>query len=382
MRISLDYLISFLMLIASGLYLSGITPLSPIYFIFGIAIIFYCFKLLLHFEIHMNGLAFFNLFICVVSVFVQLIVIPNTRVPNTIGLALPYLFYFICFQSLNTLTKKEIMNLCAYMLSAHVILFSIDAIIRLANPNIYATNIYSGHTRETGLAYMFKYNSIMYPDSNFVGVQVCLTYFFTLYLIKENLLVSWAKNLRYMLFVLVILSTSRSAIITMVLYTLIFNKISFPFQITKKQILWLVGIIVFLLLSSVFILSLIKNDVSFNSKFMILYLAVDFLKSIPISSIFFGIGMGNTFSFIGIGAHNLLVTLTLETGLFGLSLFILSMYFSIKKTNGKALYVLFPLFTMGFSFVSLALPFLFTFLAIIYVVENNKLNETTSISST
>jgi hypothetical protein len=85
--------------------------------------------------------------------------------------------------------------------------------------------------------------------------------------------------------------------------------------------------------------------------------------------------MGNTFSFIGIGAHNLLVTLTLETGLFGLILFMSSMYYSIKKTNGKALYVLFPLFTMGFSFVSLALPFLFTFLAIIYVVENNKLNE-------
>ena len=378
MRISIDYFISFLMLVASGLYLSGITPLSPIYFIFGIAIIFYCFKLLLHFEIHLSGLAFFNLFICVFSIFIQLIVIPNTRVPNTIGLALPYLFYFICFQSLIKLTKKEIMNLCAYMILVHVILISFDAIIRLANPNVYATNIYSGHTRESGLAYMFKYNSIMYPDSNFVGVQVCLTYFFTVYLIKENLLVSWAKNLKHVLFVLVILSTSRSAIITMFLYTLIFNKISFPFQLTRKQILWLIGIVVFLIIVSVFILSLIKNDESFNSKFMILYLANDFLKSIPISSIFFGIGMGNTFSFIGIGAHNLLVTLTLETGLIGLILFMSSMYYSIKKTSGKALYILFPLFTMGFSFVSLALPFLFTFLAIIYVVENNKLNETNS----
>lgn len=382
MRISLDYLISFLMLIASGLYLSGITPLSPIYFIFGLAIIFYCFKLLLRFEIHLNGLSFFNLFICFFSIFIQLIVIPNTRIPNTIGLALPYMFYFICFQCLNTLTKKEIMNLCAYMVLTHVILISIDAVIRLANPNVYATNIYSGHTRESGLAYMFKYNSIMYPDSNFVGVQVCLTYFFTVYLIKENLLVSWAKNLKHILFILVILSTSRSAIITTFLYTLIFNKISFPIQLNKKQILWLSGIVVFLIISSVFILSLIKNDESFNSKFMILYLANDFLKSIPISSIFFGIGMGNTFSFIGIGAHNLLVTLTLETGLFGLILFMTSMYYSIKKTNGKALYVLFPLFTMGFSFVSLALPFLFTFLAIIYVVENNKLNETNSTELT
>lgn len=370
MRISLDYLISFLMLIASGLYLSGITPFSPIYFVFGIAIIFYVLKLILHFEIHLNSLAFFNLFICFFSVAVQLLLIPNTRVPNTIGLALPYLFYFICFQSLKPLSKNEIMVLCGYMILTHVLLISVDAIIRLANPSIYATNIYSGHTRETGLAYMFKYNSIMYPDSNFVGVQVCLTYFFTLYLFKENLLVSWAKNLRYVLFVLVILSTSRSAIITLVLYTLIFNKISFPFQITKKQILWLAGIIVFLLISSVFILSLIKNDVSFNSKFMILYLAIDFLQSIPLTSIFTGIGMGNTFSFIGIGAHNLFVTLTLETGLIGLVLFLVSIYFSIKKTKGKALYVIFPLFTMGFSFASLAMPFLYTFLAIIYSFEN------------
>jgi hypothetical protein len=258
------------------------------------------------------------------------------------------------------------------MILAHTALISIDAIIRLANPNVYATNMYSGHTRESGLAYMFKYNSIMYPDSNFVGVQVCLTYFFTVYLYKENLLVHWAKNLRYVLFVLVILSTSRSAIITMVFYTLIFNKISFPFKLSKKQIIWLLSIVVSLVLASVFILSLIKNDESFNSKFMILYLAVDFIKEIPLTSFLFGIGMGNTFSFIGIGAHNLLVTLTLETGLIGLTLFIVSLYFSIKKTKGKALYVVLPLLTMGFSFVSLALPFLFAFLAIIYVVENSE----------
>jgi hypothetical protein len=370
MRISLDYLISFLMLVASGLYLSGITPLSPIYFVFGIAIIFYAFKLLLRFEIHLNKLAFFNLFICFFSIFTQLVLIPNTRIPNTIGLALPYLFYFVCFQCLYSLTKNDIMVLCGYMILAHTALISIDAIIRLANPNVYATNMYSGHTRESGLAYMFKYNSIMYPDSNFVGVQVCLTYFFTVYLYKENLLVHWAKNLRYVLFVLVILSTSRSAIITMFFYTLIFNKISFPFKLSKKQIIWLISIVVSLVLASVFILSLIKNDESFNSKFMILYLAIDFIKEIPFTSFLFGIGMGNTFSFIGIGAHNLLVTLTLETGLIGLTLFILSLYFSIKKTKGKALYVILPLLTMGFSFVSLALPFLFTFLAIIYTFEN------------
>ena len=172
------------------------------------------------------------------------------------------------------------MNLCAYMLTAHVILISIDAIIRLTNPTMYASNAYSGHTRETGLAYMFKYNSIMYPDSNFVGVQVCLTYFFTVYLYKENLLVSWAKNLRHILLILVVLSTSRSAIITMIFYTLIFNKVSFPFQITKKQVFWLSGIFIFLIIASVFILSFVKNDESFNSKFMILYLAIDLLKRI------------------------------------------------------------------------------------------------------
>lgn len=172
------------------------------------------------------------------------------------------------------------MNLCAYMLTAHVILISIDAIIRLTNPTMYASNAYSGHTRETCLAYMFKYNSIMYPDSNFVGVQVCLTYFFTVYLYKENLLVSWAKNLRHILLILVVLSTSRSAIITMIFYTLIFNKVSFPFQITKKQVFWLSGIFIFLIIASVFILSFVKNDESFNSKFMILYLAIDLLKRI------------------------------------------------------------------------------------------------------
>lgn len=374
MSTSLDFIIAFLLAIASGAFLAGITSFSPIYFIFGIALIFYFFKLILDFKFKLNNQIYLNIFILFFSIFSQSIT-PNTKITNTILLIMPYLFFIILYQCYQHISVKDMLIISFFMVVSQIVFFASDTIWRFLNPTLYATNIYSGHTRELNLAYMFKFNSIMYLDANFVGVQCCLLYFFVYYLIKEQLDIKWIKTLLYTLFALTILTTSRSAIIVIILYSIIFNKISFPFILNRKQIILasIFGLLILILISIIYMG--IANDASFATKFLIINLAFDFLKGVPISTILFGIGVGNTFDFIGIGAHNLFIMLLLETGLIGLFLFLVNIYFIIKATKGKALYIILPFFTMGFSVVSIAFPYLMVQLAIIiFMTKKNTYN--------
>jgi O-antigen ligase len=134
------------------------------------------------------------------------------------------------------------------------------------------------------------------------------------------------------------------------------------------------GILIGVLL--IVLYQILSKDASFTTKFLIIELAIDFLKSVPLNTILFGVGMGNTFNFIGIGAHNLFVTLLIETGLLGLLLFLINSYFIIKKTKGKALYILLPFYTMGFSVVSIAFPYLMIQLVIIIFLVEKTINST------
>lgn len=365
MKTSLDFIISFLTAVASGLFLAGITSFSPIYFLFIVAIMFFFLRHIIVYNINFSYFNIFVLFIFIYSIITQLL-IPNTKFSNILGLALPYLFFFVFQESIKTLTKKQIVSISISMIISQIIVITFDTIWRFSHPTLYATNIYTGDTRELNLAYMFKFNSIMYLDANFVGVQTCLLYFFSLFLFKEKYKVKYIKIILIILFSLIILTTSRSAIIVTIVFTLIFRKISFPFYFTKNQIklMVVVGLITTLLGSGVFIF--LSKDASFLTKFLILELAIEFLKNVPINTMLFGVGMGNTFNFIGIGAHNLIVTLTLESGLIGLFLFSFFVYLITKKTNYKALYILLPFFLMGFSVVSIAFPYLLCQLVIIY----------------
>jgi hypothetical protein len=369
---SIEYIVSLLLAVASGLFLAGITPYSPIYFIFGIAFIFYIIKLLFKTEFYNNSISIFSLFIFFYSLIIQLL-IPNTKIPNTIGLALPYLFFFIGYQCFKKLEIKEILNISFYMIMSQIVFITADAIWRLSHPSFYASSIYSGHTRELNIFYMFKFNSIMYLDANFVGVQVCLLYFFIVYLIKENFYIKNIYKLLIIVGILTILTTSRSSIITMFFFTIIFYFVKIPIILSKKTIMVFISIISFAIILILILLPVLSHDESFSTKFLILSLAFDFLNNVPVSTILFGVGMGNATNFIGIGAHNIIITLLLETGLTGLIIFLTFIYFINKLSKGKALYILFPFFTMGFSLISLAFPFFLIQLLIIIILEEKRL---------
>lgn len=79
----------------------------------------------------------------------------------------------------------------------------------------------------------------------------------------------------------------------------------------------------------------------------------------------FGIGMGNTSQFIGIFAHNIFVTMILEMGIVGTVLFLLYVFYTLKLSNGYALFIWVPIFVGGISLFSAFSPFAFIICALI-----------------
>ena len=136
------------------------------------------------------------------------------------------------------------------------------------------------------LFYAFKFSSIMFKDSNFVGTYGLVAFFYYYYLKKKKYVNSVVPLI--ILFILILLTLSRSAIITVPLTIVIL----YFLRIKIKLHHILLGIA--LIMSVVFIaLPQIESDGSFLSKFDILELTWRHLQECSIGQFLFGVGFGD-----------------------------------------------------------------------------------------
>jgi hypothetical protein len=132
----------------------------------------------------------------------------------------------------------------------------------------------------------------------------------------------------------------------------------------------MVFIISIILLVIAFIL--LGSDSSFQSKFHILNLFLDFIKTSNIIDFLFGIGFGNTVSYLGIGAHNFIVAHFVESGLIGFLLLVTFYTSIIFISKNKILIVLLPFLLTGMSLAGHAIPYLYTIFVLIILLEKHK----------
>lgn len=120
------------------------------------------------------------------------------------------------------------------------------------------------------------------------------------------------------------------------------------------------------------VLTRFANDISFMSKFRIISYALDYISSASIGNILFGLGIGNAVDAIGIGAHNLLVTYFIESGLIGLMLFLILVTIIIYYLRLGACVVVMPFIIASMSLGTTAIPYFFTFafLCVLYKMKN------------
>jgi hypothetical protein len=83
---------------------------------------------------------------------------------------------------------------------------------------------------------------------------------------------------------------------------------------------------------------------------------------------------------LDVGAHNLFVSLIVETGVLGMILFLTYLlYFFLKISYGRTLLIL-PFMVVSMSLSTLAIPYFFSFLALaMLVVKKSKKDKKTNL---
>ncbi|MHA6612411.1 O-antigen ligase family protein [Photobacterium damselae] len=231
------------------------------------------------------------------------------------------------------------------------------------------TRILNGNP-SLGIIYGFK-DSFLFFDSNFTSLV--LLSFFNYYQYLHNKRRYNGRLIRFSLFVFICLTFSRAAIFTVILSYLIFYKDKNA--IWKAYICLCLYLIVFFILSYLYVFdsfSFLNIDGSFNSKFYIVDVAIFIYEKLNFWSLLFGIGLGNFSNYTNIFAHNIFVTIIIEFGLIGFSLFVIVIFYTCKITKNGAIYIWLSVFICGLSLFGSYSPYVFITIALIYIEEVNE----------
>lgn len=185
--------------------------------------------------------------------------------------------------------------------------------------------------------YGLKYNSILYPDSNFEGfIAMCL---FIFNLCKSSN--QRFKKVFIITFISIILSFSRAvwfcSFLSLSLYLLMVSKYRYFYYC----------IFVFACISVYgFVSAYIYNDGSFLTKLDIYLAALYWFENYSVYSIIFGIGSGNLILEFGRESHNL-IGLTIELGLIS-TFFIVLFWFLLFYYSRLPIRMILPILLCGF----------------------------------
>ncbi len=352
-----------ILLVGSGFYLAGLTSFSPVYFafLFGTLIILI---LALKKKFPIDNLILANFLIFILLVTVQLFLFNIIRRSATSFLCLLYfiIIYWIgYFMSYKSLIRS--INISFFFLS---IVFFIEFYFRLFGKISLA--IFA--LKDLNVSHEFyelKGNSIMFMDSNHVGMVILTFYGLLIYLLKEHKINKVWFIYLVVFFLFILFTFSRAAIVASIVFAFLF----LFFKINKSfiKIILLLAIVMLFLIN--FIIPFYSKDPSFLSKFMILKDVVNYTRTSNFMRLFFGVGYGNSPKYLGIGTHNLVLTYYVEGGILAIILFSLLYGFFLKKTS-KVLYVILPFLFAGMSFAPQVQTYYFSALAVIILLEQKK----------
>ncbi|MBY8300782.1 hypothetical protein KW538_18020 [Vibrio fluvialis] len=346
---------------SSGLFLTQITWLSPVYLAFVLLFSLSIYVTMFNRRIKSDLVL---ILLCILSL-VQCYQFFLADVPRAINLIVTYLSpIIICLTFRPEYFPSDFFK--KYSIG-YFSLFILDGVWRYYHPNV-DIDIDIDKLNELGIGFqVYKFNSFMYLDSNFVGIQAVFT--LSIYLWSCRFFNKRASGLILFLGVIAIgLTFSRSALFS--LFICFFVYFSYG-NIKRLLFCFILSIFLFVLIFSR-IESILSSDISFLSKFEIIRLAYDYILKFDFISVLLGVGPGNAVNVLGIGAHNLIVSIVVETGIIGLVLFSLYMSYYILRLRWYSLLLIFPFLVSSMSLSTLAMPYFFTMLTVILLLAKYK----------
>ena len=213
--------------------------------------------------------------------------------------------------------------------------------------------------------YAYKYNSLLYPDSNFTAINILVLMVFVDQSKKmsESMFSnsSWVL-IRWILLAGLILTFSRTAYLIYALYFSFRLIVSYRKSVFKMLFSIALMLALVILIGPVY--SAIVEDGSFLTKIDILSAAMDFVDG-KFGSYMLGVGSGNLLDYIDRESHNI-IGLMMEMGFIWLLILLLILVF-LAFRGGKytawlafpvvlsGVTALFPIAYLGFYFVACAL---------------------------
>ena len=358
---SLDYIIPFLMFSFCGCYISCIAPISPVFLFFYSGIIYFFFNYICKIKrIKITKSALFGCGVVLYIVISQLLM--GNDLIKVFGAIVPIMFYIMSIILFPKLSEQQIKRISEFMLFISTIWFSVDTIYRLMKFKFNILYMLSGFN-----FYASKKMTLLYADTNTVGINAVVFVFFSFYLYRIY------KNKRYLfytiLFTLInILSLSRSSIFAEILtlfLIFLYKNIkmvvrnqpiyleSVPLKKIFASIIIFISIVVAIYCGIYFVIYLL-SDGSFGTKINLFETLITFLFDAPIESILCGIGFNTGLlykygSVIGY-AHTYLLTYIVETGIIGY-IFVTGFLISILLETKSTIIQFIPFFIYGLSLV-------------------------------
>lgn len=250
-----------------------------------------------------------------------------------------------------------------------LILILLDTIFRFQSP-IELESAIEHYRSQNTLFYIYKFNSIMFSDSNLTGIITLSLSCLSLFLRKH------LKSKRYLIYtflfsILLLLSFSRSAIFAFLIICcyIYYKNINSPYL--------RFAILSFIIISCISIfIPYFLHDESFLSKIYIYELFLNHFHQANISSIFFGLSLGGFGKTYGIEAHSIYATYICELGIIGAVAFFIFLKSVISKSGDVLVYSIFPILIPGLSYYPYAgIPMTFFSIAAILFLEDILVNE-------
>ena len=237
----------------------------------------------------------------------------------------------------------------------------IECVYRVTHPIIMGPG-----NLQAGLGYYkYKYNSIMFTDSNFVGIFLLALYFLCVYLSSHH---SCKFTVQKILLAIMIVGTfSKAAIASLFLFAIIF-------QIKIKRKYKFAALIAAIGIVGPVYLAQVLRDGSLVGKLTIFTNTFNYLRETSIDRLLFGVGFGNPAKFFNgtFAGHNLLVTYLVEAGIVGTGLLLLLWIIILKESDFKAAVVMGPVFLDAMSLIGHAIPFVYCAFAIIIALQRKE----------
>ena len=362
-----------IVIIFSGYYITKL-PISPIYFTFVISTIFI--PVIIYKRRNFKP----DSSIWMAFIFINYLLVTQflnggmreKEIHTTFTVLMSIYYYILVSILIYGIEKDKILKICRRFINVTILLLLVEGIYRVSHPNYYF-DIYNLANQNMKF-YIYKSNSIMYQDSNFVGIFIVTMFFFCEYLKKYHR--QDYKIQRIILAILCVLTFSRAAIVGMTLFWVIIrikDNQSVNGKFKYISIIKNIIILIFVGIGLYGIKMFLTAGGGFDSRLDIFERMFKYIETARIQEILFGNGFGNAINVIGIGSHNFFVTYILDTGVIGLLLLSIFWVVILIKSKFKVFIIMFSFLLVGFSLAGHAIPYLYTIFAIVCNLNKNTL---------